>query len=80
MRFTPDVIVIGAALNGLAAALALGGDRTRRPLDAGTLAKVLLRLYEQSEDDRPLRRRCLDAWDRLLAERIGLDVPKHLDA
>ena len=33
MRFTPDVIVIGAALNGLAAALALGGDRTRRPLD-----------------------------------------------
>lgn len=28
----PDVIVIGAALNGLAAALALGGPRVRRPL------------------------------------------------
>lgn len=28
-----DVIVIGAALNGLAAALALGGRRVRRPLD-----------------------------------------------
>jgi 2-octaprenyl-6-methoxyphenol hydroxylase len=28
-----DVIVIGAALNGLAAALALGGNRVRRPLD-----------------------------------------------
>ena len=28
-----DVIVVGAALNGLAAALALGGTRIRRPLD-----------------------------------------------
>jgi 2-polyprenyl-6-methoxyphenol hydroxylase-like FAD-dependent oxidoreductase len=27
-----DVIVVGAALNGLAAGLALGGHRTRRPL------------------------------------------------
>ena len=29
----PDIIVIGAALNGLAAALALGGPRVKRPLD-----------------------------------------------
>ena len=28
-----DIIVIGAALNGLAAALALGGRRVKRPLD-----------------------------------------------
>ncbi|MCB1378632.1 MAG: FAD-dependent monooxygenase [Alphaproteobacteria bacterium] len=33
MPQNPDVIVIGAALNGLAAALALGGHRLRRPLD-----------------------------------------------
>lgn len=29
----PDIIVIGAALNGLAAALALGGNRVKRPMD-----------------------------------------------
>ncbi len=29
----PDIIVIGAALNGLAAALALGGPRVKRPLN-----------------------------------------------
>ena len=54
--------------------------RTRRPLDAGVLAKVLLRLYEQSEHDRALRRRCLDAWDGLLREGIGYDVLHNIDA
>ena len=33
MNDAHDIIVIGAALNGLAAALALGGRRTKRPLD-----------------------------------------------
>ena len=33
MSTNPDIIVIGAALNGLAAALALGGRRVKRPLD-----------------------------------------------
>ena len=33
MQRRPDIIVIGAALNGLAAALALGGRRVRCPLD-----------------------------------------------
>ncbi len=33
MNSTPDIIVIGAALNGLAAALALGGRRMKRPLN-----------------------------------------------
>jgi hypothetical protein len=54
--------------------------RTRRPLDAGTLAKVLLRLYGQSEGDGVLRNECLDAWDRLLSERIGFDVLRQIDA
>ncbi len=33
MAQNPDVIVIGAALSGLTAALALGGSKTRRPLN-----------------------------------------------
>ena len=33
MSTNPDIIVIGAALNGLAVALALGGRRVKRPLD-----------------------------------------------
>jgi hypothetical protein len=54
--------------------------RTRRPLDVTYLAKTLLRLYEQTEDDKPLRCRCLDAWDRMLSERIGYDILRHIDA
>ena len=33
MNTPPDIVVIGAALNGLAAALALGGRHVRRPLN-----------------------------------------------
>ncbi len=33
MSKIPDIVVIGAALNGLAAALSLGGRRIKRPLD-----------------------------------------------
>ena len=33
MSTNPEIIVIGAALNGLAVALALGGRRVKRPLD-----------------------------------------------
>ena len=44
------------------------------------LAKLLLRLYDQSENDRPLRLRCLNAWDRLLSERVGFDILRHIDA
>jgi len=54
--------------------------RTARPLHADMLAKVLLRLYDQSENDRPLRVRCLGAWDRLLSERVGFDILRHIDA
>ena len=54
--------------------------RTARPLHADMLAKLLLRLYDQSENDRPLRLRCLNAWDRLLSERVGFDILRHIDA
>ena len=33
MSETCDIIVIGAALNGMAAALSLGGRRVKRPLN-----------------------------------------------
>jgi hypothetical protein len=54
--------------------------RTARPLHVDQLAKALLRLYEQSEGDHDLRRKCLDAWDRLLSERVGFDILRHIDA
>lgn len=54
--------------------------RTHRPIEAGLLAKVMLRLDEQSEHDRVLRRRCLDAWDGLLRQGIGHDVLQIVDA
>ena len=54
--------------------------QSHRPIDANSLAKVLLRLYEQSEHDRVLRRKCLDAWDGLLSQGIGHDVLKDIDA
>ena len=79
--FRPYAMVLSAVVDRFTGPLAAEARdyRTRRPIDAGVLAKVLLRLYEQSERDRPLRRRCLDAWDGLLHEGIGYDVLVHID-
>ncbi len=54
--------------------------QTQRPSDAETLAKVLLRLYEQAEHEKEIRARCLDAWDSLISQRIGLEALRHMDA
>jgi hypothetical protein len=54
--------------------------QTQRPFEADMLAKVLLRLYEQAEHEQQLRGRCLDAWDSLISQRIGLDTLRHIDA
>ena len=77
----PYAAVVCALADRFAGPLAVEArdHRTRRPLDAGLLAKVLLRLYEQSEHDRVLRRRCLGAWDSLLREGIGYDVLRNVD-
>jgi hypothetical protein len=53
--------------------------QTQRPLDAEMLAKVLLRLYEQAEYENEIRARCLDAWDSLISQRIGLDALRQID-
>ena len=52
--------------------------QTRRPVDADDLAKVLLRLYGESDDGPPLRSKCLDAWDAMLRERVGYDLLRAL--
>ena len=46
---------------------------------AMNLPDVLLRLYEQSESSRDLRRRCLDAWDTALRYNLSYDVANRLD-
>jgi hypothetical protein len=55
------------------------GATHRRSWDGGTLAKLLLRLYEQADHDPDLRRQCLDAWDNLLEDGLWFDVLKHID-
>lgn len=48
--------------------------------DAGMIAPLLLRLYEQAETDQSdIRQRCLDAWDELLRNRVG-DVASITDS
>jgi hypothetical protein len=78
----PYAVVICSLADRFAGPLAAEARdfRTRRPLDVGLLAKVMLRLYEQSDDNRALRCRCLDAWDDLLREGIGTDVLSNIDA
>jgi 2-octaprenyl-6-methoxyphenol hydroxylase len=46
-----DIIVIGAALNGLAAALALGGRQALRPLDVVIIDRADPRRYARQEFD-----------------------------
>ncbi|KAA3609440.1 MAG: hypothetical protein DWQ01_08895 [Planctomycetota bacterium] len=43
---------------------------------------ILLRLYQQSEEDKELRSRCLDQWDILLRTRVGTghDVLAKMDS
>ena len=41
--------------------------------DTGELARLMLRLYEQSQEsgDRELQMKCLDAWDMIIRSRVG---------
>jgi hypothetical protein len=53
-------------------------QRSRHATDTGLLAGLLLRLYEQSQDDKSSRTICLDAWDQLL-QHIGFGVLEKID-
>jgi len=44
------------------------------------MAEVLLRLYQQADNNPTLRKRCLDGFDRLLAQQIGIDLLQQLDS
>jgi hypothetical protein len=77
--YAGPVFTIADRLAGALAAEARD-HQTRRPLDADMLTKVLLRLYEQADHDKELRRRCLDAWDQLIAHGIGRDTLQQIDA
>lgn len=78
----PDVLVIGAALNGLAAALALGGRHVKRPLNVVLVdAKDPRGFASNSFDGRASAitasaRRMFDAlgvWPKIAAEAQAMD-------
>ena len=65
-----DVIVVGAALNGLAAGLALGGHRTRRPL---SVAIVDIRDPRQGASaDHDARASAITASSKRMFEALGV--------
>src|SRR5205823_2093278 len=45
---------------------------TRTAHEASEIGPILLRLYEQAESSNDIRQRCLDAWDLLLRQRVGI--------
>lgn len=72
-----DVIVVGGALNGLAAGLALGGHRARRPL---SLAIVDVRNPRQNlSGDRDARASAITASSKRMFEALGVwdQVSRH---
>jgi hypothetical protein len=78
IAFADSILTITEVFS-LSASRSADGAALLRPWDSTTYAEILLRLYEQAEDDRPLRNRCLNAWDWMLEHRIGYDVLNHLD-
>lgn len=70
MENRPDIIVIGAALNGLAAALALGGRRVRRPLDVVVVDAKDPRCFSTNAFDG--RASAITASARRMFEALGV--------
>ncbi len=70
MTSTPDIIVIGAALNGLAAALALGGRHARRPLDVMIVDAKDPRTFASTSFDG--RASAITASARRMFEALGV--------
>jgi 2-octaprenyl-6-methoxyphenol hydroxylase len=80
MSKNPDVIIIGAALNGLAAALALGGGRLRRPLDVVVIDAKDPRGFSTNAFDG--RASAITAAARRMFEALGVwpDVAHEAEA
>ena len=76
MRF--DVIVVGAALNGLAASLALGGHKARRPISVAIVDIKDPR--EKLSGDRDARASAITASSKRMFEALGVweHVARHM--
>lgn len=70
MTKSHDIIVIGAALNGLAAALALGGNHVRRPLDVVVVDARDPRAFSSNAFDG--RASAITAAARRMFETLGI--------
>ena len=80
MTKTFDVIVVGAALNGLTAGLALGGHRAKRPLSVGIID---LRDPRQAiSGDSDARASAITASSKRMFEALGVweHVAPHMQA
>jgi 2-octaprenyl-6-methoxyphenol hydroxylase len=65
-----DVVIVGAALNGLAAALALAGPRARRPLSVAVVDSA--DPYEKLSNARDARASALTGSTRRMFEALGV--------
>ena len=70
MSTRPDIIVIGAALNGLAAALALGGTKVKRPLEVVVVDAKDPRAFSSNAFDG--RASAITAAARRMFESLGI--------
>ena len=73
-----DVIVVGGALNGLAAGLALGGHRARRPLSVAIVDRKDPRQNLSSDDDA--RASAITASSKRMFEALGVweHIAQHM--
>src|SRR5204863_3923597 len=80
MSKTFDVIVVGAALNGLSAGLALGGHRARRPLSVAIIDRRDPR--QALSDDSDARASAITASSKRMFEALGVweHVAPHMQA
>lgn len=80
MTKTFDVIVVGAALNGLSAGLALGGHRARRPLSVAIIDRKDPRQNVSNENDA--RASAITASSKRMFEALGVweHVAQHMQA
>ena len=65
-----DVLIVGAGLNGLVAALALGGTRCRRPLKVGVVDRVHPRQFAANSHDS--RASALTAATQTMLQVLGV--------
>ena len=80
MTKSHDIIVIGAALNGLAAALALAGNHVKRPLDVVVVDVKDPRAFSSNAFDG--RASAITAAARRMFESLGIwqEVSQHAQA